>query len=494
MNFVAQPLVRRKRNLRMALCGPAGSGKTWDALMIALEVVPAPGRILLIESERSSAECYAELFNEDGRIDVIQLPDHSPTTYTAAVRWAETKGYGGSVIDSLSHAWIGKEGALEQVDKKSGGKGSFDAWRHVTPQHSEMVDALLSFNGHLIATMRVKTEYVIETKGKNISSVSKVGLAPVQRDGLEYEFDIVGDVQDQTVSIGKTRCIPLLGYSVHKPDFRLGQTIREWCDAGTDEPAKPSVAAPSRANPQPAQTSAAPLKGPEAAYLEDMLGLDIDARNSIKVRCRDASLDWRKLVRELMARIEGELVDAPDLFGSVDHVWNAIAPESLWVEIKEEPEPVAPAEAASDPALVQPETPTREKAERPLSDLVKSPQGMPSAEELIEQGRNPKEYCEAAEGTEAFGYKPVLFPIPETYRRDPAEFHIQRVAQAANERGLHADALAKGCELVAAAYQLRPRSAAAFIAFYDFLQSAPNDSLERLSEAASEALAAPAKG
>ncbi len=41
--------------------------------------------------------------------------------------------------------------------------------------------------------MRAKTEYVIqEVNGKQVPK--KIGMAPIQRDGVEYEFDVVADM------------------------------------------------------------------------------------------------------------------------------------------------------------------------------------------------------------------------------------------------------------------------------------------------------------
>jgi len=52
---------------------------------------------------------------------------------------------------------------------------------------------MLQSSCHIIATMRSKTEYVIENKdGRN--QIKKIGMAPVQRQGMEYEFTIVGDL------------------------------------------------------------------------------------------------------------------------------------------------------------------------------------------------------------------------------------------------------------------------------------------------------------
>ena len=76
----------------------------------------------------------------------------------------EKAGYEILIIDSLSHAWVGREGALEMVDKAASRTrgNSFAAWRHVTPLHNQLVDAMLGTSCHLIATLRSKMDYVQE--------------------------------------------------------------------------------------------------------------------------------------------------------------------------------------------------------------------------------------------------------------------------------------------------------------------------------------------
>jgi energy-coupling factor transporter ATP-binding protein EcfA2 len=231
-----QKLVKRKINLRMALVGPTGSGKTFTALTLARELTP--GRILVVDSERSSADRYADFFNGDGRFDHLVLPDFSPDTYVEALELAHSEGYDCAIVDSLSHAWMGKEGALEQVDKlakrNGGGGSSFNAWREVTPMHNRLVDALLTFPGHLICTMRVKTEYVVESvNGKSVPR--KVGLSPVQREGVEYEFDIVGDLDEaNNLIVTKTRLMELGGAVIPRPGAKLAQQIRAWVESGAE--------------------------------------------------------------------------------------------------------------------------------------------------------------------------------------------------------------------------------------------------------------------
>jgi len=229
-----QKATRTKAKARVALIGPSGSGKTMTALFIALGLVGKEGRIAVLDSERGSASKYAG-DPDIPEFDTCELSSFSPLTYVEAIREAIKARYDVLIIDSLSHAWMGKDGALEQVDraaKRSKSGNSFMAWREVTPLHNELVEALVQTPMHLIVTMRSKTEYVIEeVDGKKVPR--KIGMAPVQRDGVEYEFDLVGDLDaDNTLLVSKTRCRELAGAVVRKPTIELGQQLAAWLQQG----------------------------------------------------------------------------------------------------------------------------------------------------------------------------------------------------------------------------------------------------------------------
>lgn len=216
--------------LRLALIGPAGSGKTYSALSIACGLA-AGQPVAVIDTERGSASKYADLF----QFDVLELESFHPQQYIDAIAAAGEAGYGVLVIDSLSHAWMGKDGALELVDKaakRTNTGNSFGAWREVTPLHNALVDALIGSRVHVIVTLRAKTEYVQEKDERGRTQIRKVGLAPVQRDGLEYEFDVVGDMtQDNDLIVTKTRCPQLAGALIHHPGADLAESLRTWLTA-----------------------------------------------------------------------------------------------------------------------------------------------------------------------------------------------------------------------------------------------------------------------
>lgn len=242
---------KAQSKLRMALIGPAGSGKTYSALSVGSAL---GGKIAVVDTERGSASKYADKFS----FDVKELTTFSPQSFIDAIREAEGAGYEVLIIDSLSHAWMGKDGALEQVDKaatRSRSGNSFTAWREVTPLHNSMVDAILRANMHIIVTMRSKTEYVLEEDPKTGKKVPrKVGMAPVQRDGLEYEFDVVGDLTyDNKYVVSKTRCSVLSAAVIDKPGAEFAGILKNWLTDGAPAPKAEAapIAEPTAKQPVP---------------------------------------------------------------------------------------------------------------------------------------------------------------------------------------------------------------------------------------------------
>src|SRR6185503_5236299 len=225
------PATKRQAKARIALEGPAGSGKTYTALRLATGL---GARIALLDTEHGSASKYADLFT----FDTLALTAYDPKTLIEALAAGGAGGYEVFIVDSLSHFWMGIDGMLEQVDraaKRSAGGNSFGGWKEVTPIERRMVDAMLAYPGHLIVTMRTKTEWVIEENDRGKKVPRKIGMKAVQRDGIEYEFDIVGDLdQENNLVVSKSRCASLSGAVIRQPDEELGRTIRAWLDDGVE--------------------------------------------------------------------------------------------------------------------------------------------------------------------------------------------------------------------------------------------------------------------
>ena len=223
---------RRKAKLRLGLLGPSGSGKTYSALLVAKGL---GGKVALIDTENGSGELYAGLID----YDVCQLePPYTVQKYLAAIEAAEQAGYDVVIIDSLSHAWSGQGGILEQVDARKGRGNDFAAWRDVTPWHNKLIDAMLQSRCHIVATMRSKTAYEMEKDERGKVKPVKVGLAPVQREGMDYEFTVVLELDQQRhmAQASKDRT-SLFDGQIFLVTEGTGTTLRAWLEEGTDAPA-----------------------------------------------------------------------------------------------------------------------------------------------------------------------------------------------------------------------------------------------------------------
>lgn len=194
---------RKKAKLRLGITGPAGSGKTYSALLIAFGL---GGKIAMIDTENGSGDLYGNLGNYD--ICTLTAP-YDVRKYLALIAEAEKASYDTLIIDSLSHAWSGEGGLLDMQGKiaaASRSGNSYAAWRQVTPWHNKLIDAMLSSSCHIIATMRSKTEYIQVDNDRGGKEIRKVGLAPVQREGMDYEFGTVFDLTaDHSTTVSKDR-------------------------------------------------------------------------------------------------------------------------------------------------------------------------------------------------------------------------------------------------------------------------------------------------
>ncbi len=180
---------------------------------------------------------------------MLQLsPPYTPARYVEAIHALAEAGCDTIIVDSLTHAWTGEGGSLDRQGKFADKSGnSWQAWRQVTPEHNALVEALLQSPCHVIATMRAKTEYVQEKDertGRQV--VRKIGLAPVMRDGIEYEFTIFMELDSQHLAhVGKDRT-RLFDGMILRPDVDTGRELLAWLDSGAQEPVRTGLSEPQR--------------------------------------------------------------------------------------------------------------------------------------------------------------------------------------------------------------------------------------------------------
>ena len=231
MNMIIRKAERKKAKLRLGIAAPSGAGKTYGALQLAFGL---GGKVGMIDTEHGSGDLYAHL----GEYDIINIEaPYEVRKYLDAIKAFEKAGYSTIIIDSLSHAWAGDGGLLDKQGKLAdGSKNSYTAWRSITPEHNSLVEAMLRSPCHIIATMRAKQEYVLETNDKGKQTPKKVGLAPVQREGMEYEFTVMMDVDINHNATSSKDRTSLFDGRVFKLSPEVGQTLLGWLDSGKDEP------------------------------------------------------------------------------------------------------------------------------------------------------------------------------------------------------------------------------------------------------------------
>lgn len=227
--------VKSESKLRLAIAGPSGSGKTYTALAVGT-VLANGGRVALVDTEHGSASKYADIFDFD--VAEMHAPFH-PDKFVKAIAEAAEAGYSVVILDSMSHAWNGEGGLLdlvEEISRRMKNPNSFAAWKDATPIQNRMIEALLASPIHIIATMRSKQEYILQDDGRGKQVPRKVGMAPVQRDGFEYEFDVFLDMDiENNAIVSKTRCPALTSKVFSKPGGDLAGILAEWLK-GTPDP------------------------------------------------------------------------------------------------------------------------------------------------------------------------------------------------------------------------------------------------------------------
>ena len=258
-----QKAVKEQVKLRLAIYGPAGAGKTASALRIAHGI---GGRIAFIDTENYSASRYADgLFIFPGgfvpfSFDVVSLTKPTIEHYVEAIQSAENAGYNILIIDSLSHGW---QELLEEIDRIAKTKyrgNSWSAWSDGTPKQKSLIRAITQSNMHIIATMRAKTEWeTVKDERTNKIRPVRIGLAPEQGKGIEYEFDMLMEINDSHyATIIKDRSGKFQDQEIYCPDEKFGEELAEWLTQGVvpvrpaPQPEPISIAKPTVPKPKPA--------------------------------------------------------------------------------------------------------------------------------------------------------------------------------------------------------------------------------------------------
>jgi hypothetical protein len=221
-----QKASRKKAPIKMSLQGPSGAGKTYSALLLSYGLTNDWSKIAVIDSENHSSELYSHL----GEYNVLQLSaPYTPEKYVQAIEACGQAGMQVIILDSISHEW---EYILEAHASLPG--NSFTNWQKIGLRHKAFIHAILGSKAHIIVTTRTKQDYVLnERNGKMVPE--KVGLKAVQREGLDYEFTLVFDLNMKNSAVAsKDRTGLFFGKPEQRLTIDVGKSIYNWCNSGSE--------------------------------------------------------------------------------------------------------------------------------------------------------------------------------------------------------------------------------------------------------------------
>ncbi|MER1957901.1 MAG: AAA family ATPase [Solibacillus sp.] len=243
-NLQVQDAVREKQKALIGMVGPSGSGKSLSSLLLAYGIINAMMPDATEEEKWSKVGCadteHKRLLNYVGqewygvKIGAFKYinfePPFNKDRYDMAIKLLKQQGVEVIVVDSLSHQWQGEGGVVETHGGMQG--NSFQNWGKLAPQSSGLVKALTTQDVHVITTLRVKSDYVIElVEGKNVPK--KVGMKPIQKDDMEYEFDTVFSIDmDHTARIAKDITNLFDGEFTVNPE--VGEKLFRYLELGVD--------------------------------------------------------------------------------------------------------------------------------------------------------------------------------------------------------------------------------------------------------------------
>jgi len=233
-----QKATRKKSKLRLNISGPAGSGKTYSALLMAKGLIGSLNKVAVIDTESGSASLYEQL----GEFQTLDFqPPYTPERYIEAIDTCIAAGIECIIIDSASHEWSGIGGCIEINEKLAQSKfkgNTWSAWSQTTPRHDSFVEKILSCPVHIITCTRSKMETVMTDDKK----VKKLGMKDIQRENWEYELTVslLLDRDTHTAIASKDRTELFEGKDPFIITEATGKTIRKWCETGVEATVKPN--------------------------------------------------------------------------------------------------------------------------------------------------------------------------------------------------------------------------------------------------------------
>lgn len=236
--FIFRPASKDGQKARLSIQGPSGCGKTWTGLKIASGLAEGK-RFAVIDTERGAAALYVN--DVAAEFDTLPMHRYDPRDLIKALAAAGQAGYPVVMVDSLSHFWKGTDGTLDQVEKfakaKFGGN-TFAGWGPGGDLQNEMIEALMAYPGHVVATMRSSVKWVLVENERGQKAPMNMGMKAEQRKGIEFEFGVAAEMNtDNQLRFIKSRCPAFRGLELDRPDgaVDIARPYLDWLRAGAKE-------------------------------------------------------------------------------------------------------------------------------------------------------------------------------------------------------------------------------------------------------------------
>lgn len=227
--------------------GASGAGKTLSMLKTAYGFIKKKypelddqkiwQKVGVIDTEHERSKIYAgtSIFGLDiGSFKHLNFAaPYSVDRLEAAIKLlVDNYGVEILIIDSLSHFWEDEGGILDEQQKFG---GDFRAWREVNPTYKRFVKLITGekYGIDMLCSMRAKTHYEVSQLETGKMQIQKMGLKPVQRDSLEYEFHIVFNIDMNHVATALKDNSGLFNVP-RQIEPEVGAMLYDWLKTGVD--------------------------------------------------------------------------------------------------------------------------------------------------------------------------------------------------------------------------------------------------------------------
>jgi hypothetical protein len=249
MPIVLQSAVKILKPIKVMSYGPTYSGKTLSSLYLAVGAVmnirkcteaEAYKHIVLIDTEFGRGALY----NKIGLYNYLKIdpPYFTEKLVTMLAELNTMEQVDVIIIDSITHFWVKEGGILDQKAMKDKlGGNSYTNWQDFTTKFNKMIDSILSSPKHIFVTARAKTDTALITGENGKATPKSYGLKPELRDNVEYDFDIVFNIDKISHNLIVDKGIPGLKPVYEMATPKTGQEIFDLFTADATLPTRSKV-------------------------------------------------------------------------------------------------------------------------------------------------------------------------------------------------------------------------------------------------------------